>query len=86
MDRHNLSLGSMPRKILYIVNNPDFFLSHRLPIALAARAAGYQVSIATPHGEGIRRITEAGFDFYEVPMSRSGRHPFRELQDRKSVV
>lgn len=28
-------------KILYIVNEPWFFLSHRLPIALAAKEKGY---------------------------------------------
>src|SRR5690606_19846342 len=31
--------GSHPRRLLFLVNNPAFFLSHRLPIALAARDA-----------------------------------------------
>ena len=35
------------KKILFIVNLDKFFVSHRLPIALAAQDAGYRVHIAT---------------------------------------
>ncbi len=34
-------------KILYLVNNLAFFVSHRLPIALAAQDKGYSVNIIT---------------------------------------
>ena len=34
--------------ILFVVNDAPFFLSHRLPLALAARDAGYEVHVATP--------------------------------------
>ena len=37
-------------KLLFVVNAPEFFLSHRLPLALAARDAGYSVQIATGPG------------------------------------
>ena len=36
-----------PPKLLYVVNVDWFFLSHRLPIALGARSAGYEVHVAT---------------------------------------
>lgn len=36
-----------PRRLLFVVNNPAFFLSHRLPLAEAARADGYEVHVAT---------------------------------------
>ena len=35
------------RKILYIVNNVEFFISHRLEIALKAKKNGYQIHLAT---------------------------------------
>ena len=34
------------RKILFIVNVDWFFISHRLPIALAAIKQGYEVHVA----------------------------------------
>src|SRR5690606_824116 len=37
-----------PLRLLYVVNNADFFVSHRLPLGLAALAAGYEVHVACP--------------------------------------
>jgi glycosyltransferase involved in cell wall biosynthesis len=36
-----------PPKLLFVVNVDWFFISHRLPIALGARSAGYEVHVAT---------------------------------------
>jgi glycosyltransferase involved in cell wall biosynthesis len=36
-----------PRRILYVVTEDWYFLSHRLPMARAARDAGYEVHVAT---------------------------------------
>ncbi len=69
----------MPKRLLFIVNSPDFFLSHRLPVALAAQKAGYDVHIATPAGPATSRIKDIGFFHRIVPMSRSGRNPLLEL-------
>ena len=35
------------RRIIYVVNHAAFFVSHRLPLALGARAEGYDVSLLT---------------------------------------
>ncbi|WP_369958002.1 glycosyltransferase family 4 protein [Psychrobacter sp. CLB018] len=59
-------------KILYIVNEPWFFLSHRLPIALAAQEQGYTVHVATRAGEAVSEILEKGFIHHEVSLSRNG--------------
>ena len=59
-------------KILYIVNEPWFFLSHRLPIALAARDQGDIVHVATKSGATVKEITEMGFIHHDIPLSRSG--------------
>lgn len=65
--------------LLYVVNTPEFFLSHRLPLALAARDAGFCVHVATGGGAAASRISELGFTHHQFPLSRSGRNPFLEL-------
>jgi glycosyltransferase involved in cell wall biosynthesis len=69
---------TMPR-LLFVVNNPAFFLSHRLPIALAAQQAGFDVHVATMDGESVSRIQAYGLTHHVVPMTRSGKNPFQEL-------
>ena len=75
-----------PRRLLFIVNEPDFFLSHRLPLAIAARDAGYEVHIATSPGQGATRILALGFPHHGVPLSRSGKNPFIELRSLWNLV
>lgn len=65
--------------ILYILNEPWFFLSHRLPIAQAAKEQGYTVHVATKAGETVSEITALGFIHHEIPLSRSGSGVLREL-------
>lgn len=66
-------------KLLFIVNEPAFFLSHRLPIALAAVSEGYIVHVASKSGEGVNEIIDHGLIHHEIPLSRSGSNPFVEL-------
>ncbi|RYG56125.1 MAG: glycosyltransferase family 1 protein, partial [Alphaproteobacteria bacterium] len=66
-------------KLLFVVNIPEFFLSHRLPLAIAARDAGYEVGVATGPGATTSRITELGFAHHLLPLSRSGMNPLAEL-------
>ncbi|MFZ5468998.1 MAG: glycosyltransferase family 4 protein [Myxococcota bacterium] len=67
-------------RILFVVNNPDFFLSHRLPIALAARDAGCEVHVATPAVPSSERIRSHGFTFHPFELSRKGASPLAELR------
>lgn len=39
--------ASVRRKLLFLVSEDWYFMSHRLPLALAARDAGYEVVVAT---------------------------------------
>lgn len=66
-------------KLLFVVNSPEFFLSHRLPIAVAAREAGYQVHIASADGLGVLRIRQLGFEHHVIDIARSGQNPLKEL-------
>lgn len=68
------------RRLLYVVNNPAFFLSHRLPLALAAKQAGFDVHVATMDGPSVTQIVEHGLTHHVVPMSRSGKNPVREIE------
>ena len=67
-------------KLLIVVNASRFFYSHRLQIALAARANGYQVLLAAARDEATEKIVEAGIDFVEVPFVRNQLDIFNSLQ------
>lgn len=66
---------------LYIISSETrFFLSHRLPIALKAKALGYKITIiAKDTGEG-NQIKEMGFDFVELPVNPTGMNPIEEFK------
>lgn len=68
------------RRLLFIVNNPAFFLSHRLPVAQAAMQAGFEVHVATMPGSTVSTIESLGITHHVLPMSRSGKNPLEELQ------
>ncbi|MBC3345852.1 glycosyltransferase family 4 protein [Pseudomonas sp. SWRI196] len=69
----------MTHIFLMIVNDPAFFISHRLAVAQGARKAGYKVHIATMDGEAVKLITDEGFTHHLLPLSRSGSNPFFEF-------
>ncbi|WPN65160.1 glycosyltransferase family 4 protein [Pseudomonas sp. P9_35] len=75
----------MTDKLLMIVNDPAFFISHRLAIAEAAKEMGYETHIATMDGEAVSSITDKGFIHHLLPLSRSGSNPFSELFSLFSV-
>jgi glycosyltransferase involved in cell wall biosynthesis len=57
--------------LLFVVNTPWFFLSHRLPLAVAAKKAGFDVHVATADGPQVSRINSEGFVHHVVPFNRS---------------
>lgn len=66
-------------RLLFVVNDAGFFLSHRLPIAIAAREAGYDVHVATIPGAAVNDVVTHGFTHHMVPLTRSGMNLFIEL-------
>lgn len=74
------------KKILIVVNDAEFFLSHRAPLARAARTAGFEVEIATPPGPGAARIRDEGFVHHVIRMSRSGTRPVDNLRSIASLI
>jgi len=67
------------KRLLFLVNHAGYFLSHRLPIALAAKAKGYDVHVATPRSKHVARIEEAGLTWHSVRLTRSGLNPIAQL-------
>lgn len=66
---------------LYIVVNVDwFFLSHRLPIALAAKNVGWDVTVVTADTGRLKDIEAAGLKVVNLPMSRVGKNIWQELK------
>jgi glycosyltransferase involved in cell wall biosynthesis len=71
-----------PRKsprLLMLVNDAGFFVSHRLPIALAARAAGYEVHVATAAADAAASIRSHGLPHHALRLSRGGVNPIGEV-------
>src|SRR5215472_6069722 len=61
-----------PPKLLFLVTEDWYFCSHRLPVARAARAAGFEVVVATRvrrHGDAIR---DEGFALRPIAWRRRG--------------
>lgn len=70
----------MCRRLLFVVNDAVFFLSHRLNIARAALEAGWEVHVATAPGPAVKHIEAEGFRQHTLPLSRSGANPLAELR------
>lgn len=67
------------RRLLFFVTADWYFVSHRLRLAIAAREAGYEVSVVTrvrEHGDAIRA---AGLRLIPFELARTGTNPFAEF-------
>jgi len=71
----------LKKKVLFLLNDAPFFISHRLPIAEAALSAGFEVHVAAPyHDKSIEKIISSGIIFHDVPLKRGGRSLIGELK------
>ncbi|MCW5691167.1 MAG: glycosyltransferase family 4 protein [Pseudolabrys sp.] len=66
----------MAQTILYLVSEDWYFMSHRLPMARAAKAAGYSVHVATRVGKHGGAILAEGFELHPVAWRRGSLNPF----------
>lgn len=62
-------------RLLIVVNVDWFFLSHRLPIGLAALQQGYEVHLATEVTGSIALLEGLGFHVYDIPFGRNSLNP-----------
>src|ERR1700731_1176095 len=68
-------------KILYLVTEDWFFVSHFLPMAQAARDCGLQVAVATRVREDGERLEAEGFSVIAIESRRGSFSPWRSLRD-----
>lgn len=73
-------MASRPR-LLFVVTEDWYFVSHRLSLALAVRNAGFDVGIATRVGRCAEQIKSGGIDVFPLRfMRRSSRRPWIEFR------
>lgn len=66
-------------KILFFVNVDWFFISHRLPLAMAAKNLGFEVHIACGLTTRLAELQELGFRVHPIKIVRSSSNPFSTL-------
>ena len=64
-----------PTTVLFLVAEDWYFVSHRLPMARAARSAGYEVHVATHVAAHADAIRAEGFVLHELPWRRGTLNP-----------
>lgn len=70
----------MRKKIIYLVTEDYYFFSHRLPIAKAALAEGYDVAVATHVTNSKELIEKAGIRVIPTLFSRSNANLFAQVK------
>ena len=65
--------------LTYLVTEDWYFLSHRLPMAIAAQRAGYEVHVATHLNESAAEIEALGFRLHPLSWRRGSLNPLRLL-------
>lgn len=79
----------MAPRILYVVTEDWYFLSHRLPMARAAKAAGYEVHVAARLKDGRAGIEAEGFVAHPLTWSRGSlslRDSFAAVRELRRLI
>lgn len=74
-----------PTKLLYVVTEDWAFLSNRLPMARAARDAGFDVHVATTVRSNAEAIRAEGFTLHAMPFRRGGLSPLRIISSIRAL-
>ena len=79
--------GTRP-KLVYLVTEDWYFRSHRLPMARAARDAGFEVIVATRINSAADRqaIEAEGFRVVALDWRRGGHNPLHELAGMAAIA
>ena len=75
----------MAQKILYLVSEDWYFVSHRLPMARAALRAGFEVHVATRVADHAAAIEREGFILHPLGWRRGSFDPLRLLSAVREV-
>jgi glycosyltransferase involved in cell wall biosynthesis len=72
-------------RLLYVVTEDWYFLSHRLPMARAARDAGFEVHVAANVVEGAAAIEAEGFALHPIPILRGRLSPLASFRTIRAL-
>jgi glycosyltransferase involved in cell wall biosynthesis len=86
MRRSGNGAGGGRRRLLFVVNADWFFVSHRLPLALACQKAGFDVAVCAGESAARAQVENAGFRFYPLPIDRGSTKPHQELRTVAELV
>lgn len=78
---HGMTGSGAGRILLYVVTEDWYFMSHRLPMARAARDAGWDVHVATRVGNDGGAIEAEGFTLHPLHWQRSSLSPLALIND-----
>lgn len=73
-------------KLLFVVTEDWYFVSHRLPLAVAARDAGFEVLVATRLAQHGPEIEAAGLCATPFEMNRRGLNPIGLLREALALA
>lgn len=68
-------------KLLFVVTEDWYFVSHRLALAVEARRAGFDVAVATRFGNHRRVVEDAGLRAIPFQMNRRGLNPVALMRE-----
>lgn len=68
-------------RVLFLVTDDRYFISHRLPMARAAKAAGYEVHVATHVSRFEADIKAEGFILHPLSWVKAGQTPLTLARD-----
>jgi glycosyltransferase involved in cell wall biosynthesis len=84
--------ASTGQKILFIVNEAYFFMTHRIAVARALAETGAEVHVAVPADHvwapddfSIDEIEKAGFKLHTIPLSRRGKNVLQDVRTFLSI-
>ncbi|MBI3993218.1 MAG: glycosyltransferase family 4 protein [Candidatus Lambdaproteobacteria bacterium] len=72
-------------RLLYLVNDLDFFRTHRLALAQAALAESWEVGVAAPFHPEAARLAQSGFTVHTIPLGRRSMSPLAELRSLVAI-
>jgi mannose/cellobiose epimerase-like protein (N-acyl-D-glucosamine 2-epimerase family) len=82
------SFKAAPPRVIYLVTEDWYFVSHRLPMARAARSAGFEVHVATRVCRHAATIEAEGFHLHPVSWQRGSLDPrdlFRTVREVRNL-
>jgi glycosyltransferase involved in cell wall biosynthesis len=68
------------RRLLFVVNDTAFFVSHRLPVAVAAQEAGFEIELAALDSGGLEDVRAHGIAYHPLAVDRTGINPLRDVR------